>query len=149
MSVPRTEPQSIDLTCTVIRGNPMTYTYSWSLDGNVLPGENSFILSITSFSMGDVGTYRCDVRNSDGVEGVGMDSIAIGCELPVMYGTSSLTLGYFSALVSTVSVPAMLSVVDDGQTLQVCATLNIQIPSLTPIDISVELNTSDITGIQL
>ena len=50
-------------------------------------------------------------------------------------------------LVSTVSVPAMLSVMDDGQTLQVCATLSI--PSLTLTDISVELTTNDITGMQL
>ena len=62
------------LTCTVTRGNPMTYTYSWTHEGAVLSGETSATLSLTSFSMDAVGAYTCEVMND---AGSGMDSITI------------------------------------------------------------------------
>ncbi len=69
------------LTCTVTRGNPMTYTYSWTLESTTLPGEMSPTLSLSSFSMDDVGTYSCEVMNE---AGAGMDSITLelGGEVP-------------------------------------------------------------------
>ena len=47
--------------------------------------------------------------------------------------------------VPTVSVPAMLSVAEDEETVQVCATLNIQ-SYTTAVDINVILASSDGTG---
>ena len=62
------------LTCTVTRGNPMTYTYSWTHDGTTLTDETSATLTLSSFSMDDVGTYSCRVGND---AGAGMDSITL------------------------------------------------------------------------
>ena len=62
------------LTCTATRGNPMTYTYSWTHEGVVLPGETSATLSLTSFSMDAVG-----VMNDTG-SGMGSITIELGGE---------------------------------------------------------------------
>jgi hypothetical protein len=58
----------------VTRGNPMIYTYSWSLDGTIL-SEISATLTLTSFSMDKAGNYTCVVMN--GIGSGGRDSIII------------------------------------------------------------------------
>ena len=68
------------LTCTVTRGNPMTYTYSWTHEGVVLLGETSATLSLTSFSMDAVGAYTCEVVNDAG-SGMGSITIELGGEM--------------------------------------------------------------------
>ena len=67
------------LTCTATRGNPMTYTYSWTHEGAALPGETSATLSLTSFSMDAVGAYTCEVMNDAG-SGMGSITIELGGE---------------------------------------------------------------------
>ena len=70
------------LTCTVTRGNPMTYTYSWTHVGAALLGETSATLSLTSFSMDAVGTYTCEVVNDAG-SGMGSITIELGGETSI------------------------------------------------------------------
>ena len=62
------------LICDVTRGNPMDYTYSWSLDGIIIPGETMSTLILTSFSVANAGSYVCLVTNE---AGAGMDNITI------------------------------------------------------------------------
>lgn len=62
------------LNCTVTRGNPMTYTYSWIHEDVPLAGETSDTLGLSSFSTDDNGTYSCVVMNK---AGTGMDSVTI------------------------------------------------------------------------
>ena len=80
------------LTCTVTRGNPMTYTYSWTHEGAVLPGETSATLSLTSFSMDAVGAYTCEVMNDAG-SGMGSITIELGGNfkafIPCLVGVST------------------------------------------------------------
>ena len=66
----------VTLTCSVTRGNPMTFNYTWiHVDTSTpLTAETSPTLSLSSFSEDDVGTYRCEVRNE---AGLGMDNITI------------------------------------------------------------------------
>ena len=52
----------------------MTYTYSWTHEGTALTDETSATLTLSSFSMDDVGTYSCRVGND---AGTGIDSITI------------------------------------------------------------------------
>lgn len=69
----------VTLTCNVIKGNPMVYTYTWiHLDTSTVFTTGAS-LSLPSISFSQLGTYRCDVRNSIGV---GRDSVTIeiGCE---------------------------------------------------------------------
>ena len=67
------------LSCAVTRGNPMAYTYSWSLAGNTIPGETSATLSLSAFTMADAGTYTCMVTNDAGI-GMGSSIIELGGE---------------------------------------------------------------------
>ena len=73
------------LTCTVTRGNPMTYTYSWTHEGAALPGETSATLS----SMDAVGDYTCEVMNDAG-PGMGSITIELGGKafIPCLVGVS-------------------------------------------------------------
>ena len=72
------------LTCTVTRGNPMSYTYSWTHEGAALPGETSATLSLTSFSMDAVGAYTCEVMN-DARSGMGSITIELGGEAFILW----------------------------------------------------------------
>lgn len=58
------------LTCTVTRGIPGIYNYTWFYEGIVLPFERSSTLT----GVNEVGTYMCEVENE---AGAGMDSIYI------------------------------------------------------------------------
>ena len=63
------------LTCSVTRGNPMSYTYVWThVGGAGTLAETSGTLTLSGFAMSDMGVYRCEVNNS---VGTGMDSITI------------------------------------------------------------------------
>ena len=68
------------LFCSVIRGNPMAYKYSWNSDGIILR-EISDTLSLYAFGIDNEGTYTCLVTNE---AGTGMDSVRIelGGECP-------------------------------------------------------------------
>ena len=70
------------LTCTVARGNPTTYTYSWAHEGIALTGQASPTLSLSPFRVIDVGNYSCEVMNE---AGTGIDTVAIelGGEKPL------------------------------------------------------------------
>ena len=61
------------LTSDVFVANPMNYTYSWTHEGILLPGETNDTLILTSFSVDDVGTYSCIVE----AVGIGMSNITI------------------------------------------------------------------------
>ena len=67
------------LTCSVTRGNPMDYTYSWYLARNTITGETSATLSLSAFVMADAGTYTCMVTNEAGT-GMGSSIIELGGE---------------------------------------------------------------------
>lgn len=68
------------LNCTDFRCNPEDVHYSWMLDGVSLPGETTPTLLLTSFSMGDAGTYSCSVVNDIGT-GMGNITIRLGSEV--------------------------------------------------------------------
>ena len=63
------------LMCSVTRGNPMSYAYVWThVGGAGTLAEISDTLTLSGFTMSDVGMYRCEVTNA---VGTGMDSITI------------------------------------------------------------------------
>ena len=63
------------LTCNVTRGNPMSYTYVWThVGGAGTLAETSDTLTLSGFTMSDVGMYRCEVTND---AGTGIDSNTI------------------------------------------------------------------------
>ena len=66
----------VNLTCTVTRGNPMIYTYTWTnVDTSItLSDETSANLTLSSIIEEEIATYRCDVTNS---VGTGSDTITI------------------------------------------------------------------------
>jgi hypothetical protein len=66
--------ESATLTCTVTRANPTTYSYLWKFNEELLVGQASPTLRLSSFTFEDVGTYTCQVSNR---AGIGMDSIDI------------------------------------------------------------------------
>ena len=75
------------LTCSVTRGNPMSYTYVWThVGGAGILAETSDTLILSGFTMSDMGMYRCEVTND---VGTGMDSITIE------FGGQTLLLDYF------------------------------------------------------
>ena len=56
---------TITLTCSVTRGNPISYTYEWSLVGsNNKITETSNTLTVSVISVNQLGTYECIVNNS-------------------------------------------------------------------------------------
>ena len=61
------------LTCSVTKGNPATYSYTWTHPTTSIL-ETSATLRLSSFGVEDEGNYSCEVRND---AGVGMDSITI------------------------------------------------------------------------
>ena len=68
--------QSVTLTCNVTRGNPMSYTYTWThVDtSQTLSGETSNTLMLTDIMLDMGGTYMCEVMNAGGV---GTDNVTI------------------------------------------------------------------------
>ena len=69
------EGGTLILTCSVTCGNPMSYTYVWThVDGAGTLAETSDTLTLSGFTMSDMGMYRCEVTND---AGTGMDSITI------------------------------------------------------------------------
>ena len=71
--------QSVTLTCNVTRGNPMSYTYTWThVDtSQTLSGETSNTLMLTDIMLDTIGTYMCEVMNAVGV-GSGNVTFALG-----------------------------------------------------------------------
>lgn len=59
----------VTLTCSVSRGNPMAYTYTWfHVDtSTTLTAETSPTLRLSSISMDELGTYHCEVKNEAGI----------------------------------------------------------------------------------
>ena len=67
--------QDIILTCNIVRGNPMDYTYVWTdRDTMTRLSETSSTLNLNDVNEESLGTYECAVSN---VAGTGMDSITI------------------------------------------------------------------------
>lgn len=69
------------LTCTATGGNPMTYqSYTWTHMENLtsLVNETSSTLNLIRISMDELGTYRCDVRNTGDVVGTNTITIELG-----------------------------------------------------------------------
>ena len=69
---------SVSLNCTVLRGNPTIYTFSWSLNGDSISGFTSSLSSSTfvigSITEGAIGVYSC---RADNTVGMGMDTTNI------------------------------------------------------------------------
>ena len=69
------EGGTLILTCNVTRGNPMSYMYVWThVGGAGTLAETSDTLTLSGFTMSDIGMYRCEVTND---AGTGMDSTTI------------------------------------------------------------------------
>ena len=69
------EGGALILTCSVTRGSPMSYTYVWThVGGAGTLAETSNTLTLSRFTVSDMGMYRCEVTNA---AGTGMDSITI------------------------------------------------------------------------
>ena len=63
------------VTCTVTRGNPMSYTYVWThVTSAEMLTETTNTLTLSGFTTSDMGVYRCEVTSA---AGTGMDSITI------------------------------------------------------------------------
>ena len=76
--------EAVTLTCSVITGNPMRYSFTWRHNGSVVgptsTGSTMSILSYDSIQVEDVGDYSCTVSN--GILPDGRDSMTItgGCK---------------------------------------------------------------------
>ena len=66
----------VTLTCNIDRGIPATNTYIWTHVNSsfILTAETSPILRLSSITLDQFGSYRCEVRN---IEGVARDTITI------------------------------------------------------------------------
>ena len=67
----------IKMTCTVLRGNPMIYTFSWTFDNgtdSVYLDCTLSVLIFTKFTSKQFGTYSCIVSNGAGT-GIGNATI--------------------------------------------------------------------------
>ena len=68
----------VTMTCNTIRGNPASYTYAWiHVNTSTVLMSTSHTLHLSSISMDELGTYRCEVTN---LVGVGMGIIEVGSE---------------------------------------------------------------------
>ncbi len=56
---------TVTLTCNVVRGNPMEYSYEWTFNGTEL-NSNTSRLFLTNFTINQTGTYFCSVTNEAG-----------------------------------------------------------------------------------
>ena len=96
----------VTLTCNIIFGDStMTYNYTWThMDSStVLINETSATLNLYSFSMNEIGAYRCDVRSYDG-HGIDTLTIELGgkCE-------GYIQVEYQSSLPPSLAVPNVIS----------------------------------------
>ena len=66
------------LTCNVVRGNPMEYSYEWTFNGTEL-NSNISRLILTNFTINQTGTYYCSVTNEAGT-GTGNVTLTYGDE---------------------------------------------------------------------
>ena len=71
--------ETVALTCTITRGNPMSYSYTWRHNGSVVSptsnGSTMSILTYDSTKTEDVGDYSCSVSN--GILPDGGDNLTI------------------------------------------------------------------------
>jgi len=65
----------VTLTCTVIQGNPTSYSYTWMLNettiNSTFTGSTTSMLTLNSTRAEDYGNYLCSVSNGilpDGVD---------------------------------------------------------------------------------
>ncbi len=69
------------LTCTVVRGNPPSYSFQWYHNGMLISStsesSNTSSLVINSVMESNTGTYECNVTNEAGTESQSVD-ISIG-----------------------------------------------------------------------
>jgi len=73
---------NITLTCSVIRGNPMSYTYQWFFEANSVmmtsTMDSSNTLNYPSIEEDDVGLYTCSVTNGIGFAGTSSLTLTLG-----------------------------------------------------------------------
>ena len=58
-----------ELVCTVLRGNPMVYSFTWTFNNgtdSIDLNSNSSVLMLTNFTSEQFGTYSCMVSNVAG-----------------------------------------------------------------------------------
>ncbi len=73
---------SVTLTCSVIRGNPMNYMFEWSHEGvsvattSTMDSFNN--LNYPSIKDTEVGSYRCSVTNGIGSAATSSLNITLG-----------------------------------------------------------------------
>ena len=72
---------STTLICTVVRSNPMgSYTYTWVHNNSMTLNETGSMLTISILTESNLGTYRCEVTNSAGLNGSNATTIELGGE---------------------------------------------------------------------
>ena len=72
---------STTLTCNVTRSNPMgSYTYRWVHNNSITLSETSSMLTVTVLTESNLGSYRCEVTNSAGLNGSNATAIVLGGE---------------------------------------------------------------------
>ncbi len=73
--------EAVTLTCTVVRGNPPSYSFQWYHNGmptsSTSETSTTFTLVIDSVMESSTGTYECNVTNLAGTESESLD-ISIG-----------------------------------------------------------------------
>ena len=62
--------EDVTITCSVLRGNPSSYSYSIVHNDSVISSNSTLIL--TNIQEADLGTYRCDVTNEAGTGSAGV-----------------------------------------------------------------------------
>ena len=68
---------STTLTCTVESDTTMSYIYLWFFDDAIITGQGSTTLTLTSFSIEDVGIYTCRVFVFGDFTTGGTDSVTV------------------------------------------------------------------------
>ena len=73
---------SLTLTCTVVRGNPMIYTFNWHHEGSTIStktsSESSSTLNILVEHVQNSGVYVCAANNSIGPGVANITIVLIG-----------------------------------------------------------------------